>query len=665
MIKKERGITLIALVITIIVMLILVIVTINVAVNGNLFKNAKEASAEMQKQADREELYIAIAAAYNEKTGLVDFDRLKQELGDRWEADGDSLPCVFTKIETGNSFVVYEDGTISDAENTKTDFDVQLTILEKLENSTRVKLTADTSKLVSKEEMYNKLNQLLGIEGENIPSSQTVTTIYTMLKSTEKSYDDVKSELSTTYNKENPTDDELILMVIYGENYSNYTLADVVGSVDYEATNKSINVYKEDGTEVSYSNLEWDGNDAIFTVTEYGNLTVKVDFDGKKAVGHIRVSHVDPVGDFTYEYDEEHKTAMISGLSETGLAKLQNGPIELPIPETVIHDDEEYRVIGIKPGAFSHQSNLIITSLPDGITSIGANAFYGCTNLALTSLPDSITSIGENAFEGCTNLALEELPDSVESIGRYAFYGCTSLALSELPDNVTSIGTFAFSGCNNITLTSLPDNLTTIEPHTFVGCINMALTELPDGITEIQDYAFSGCWNLDLTELPEGLTRIGSNAFSDCYSLSLTELPDNLTYIGPSAFAGCRSLALTELPEGIKIIYAHAFNGCTNINITTLNLSTINLYGFRGCTGLTQLEINSSVASIGDNAFEGAGLTKLEITANSISIGKDAFKNSSLTDIYFPNISSQPSSGLNTNWKRDCNATIHWGEPMP
>lgn len=44
MMRSQKGITLIALVITIIVMLILVGVTITMAVNGGLFNYAKEAS---------------------------------------------------------------------------------------------------------------------------------------------------------------------------------------------------------------------------------------------------------------------------------------------------------------------------------------------------------------------------------------------------------------------------------------------------------------------------------------------------------------------------------------------------------------------------------------------------------------------------------------------
>ena len=44
MMRSQKGITLIALVITIIVMLILVAVTITIAVNGGLFNYAKEAT---------------------------------------------------------------------------------------------------------------------------------------------------------------------------------------------------------------------------------------------------------------------------------------------------------------------------------------------------------------------------------------------------------------------------------------------------------------------------------------------------------------------------------------------------------------------------------------------------------------------------------------------
>ena len=50
-----------------------------------------------------------------------------------------------------------------------------------------------------------------------------------------------------------------------------------------------------------------------------------------------------------------------------------------------------------------------------------------CTSLALTSLPDGITSIGPRTFEDCASLALISLPDGLVSIGDRAFYGCPIL----------------------------------------------------------------------------------------------------------------------------------------------------------------------------------------------------------------------------------------------
>ena len=52
--KKDNGITLIALVITIIVMLILVVVTIRIATDGKLFDYAGEAAKKTQEEADIE-----------------------------------------------------------------------------------------------------------------------------------------------------------------------------------------------------------------------------------------------------------------------------------------------------------------------------------------------------------------------------------------------------------------------------------------------------------------------------------------------------------------------------------------------------------------------------------------------------------------------------------
>lgn len=72
--KKQNGITLIALIITIIVMLILVGVTVNVALNGGLFATAKQAAYQTEISTIQEQLEIAKASKIADNKGIIPTD---------------------------------------------------------------------------------------------------------------------------------------------------------------------------------------------------------------------------------------------------------------------------------------------------------------------------------------------------------------------------------------------------------------------------------------------------------------------------------------------------------------------------------------------------------------------------------------------------------------
>ncbi len=86
-------------------------------------------------------------------------------------------------------------------------------------------------------------------------------------------------------------------------------------------------------------------------------------------------------------------------------------------------------------------------TLSQGLTSIGARAFYHCSGLTILTLSEGLTSIGEGAFYGCSGLTNVTFPEGLTSIGYSAFSGCSGLTsvycLSKDPSGYDSYAFYA------------------------------------------------------------------------------------------------------------------------------------------------------------------------------------------------------------------------------
>ena len=111
--------------------------------------------------------------------------------------------------------------------------------------------------------------------------------------------------------------------------------------------------------------------------------------------------------------------------------------------------------------------------IPDGVTSIGNNAFWRFTSLTSVTIPDGVTSIGQWAFYNCTGLTSVTIGNGVTSIGDWAFDGCELLTSITIPDSVTSIGEGAFYDCTSLTRVTIPDSVTSIDSGAFWNCTSL------------------------------------------------------------------------------------------------------------------------------------------------------------------------------------------------
>ncbi len=357
-----------------------------------------------------------------------------------------------------------------------------------------------------------------------------------------------------------------------------------------------------------------------------------------------------------YEYDlDDNEEATITGYTGSNTV--------LAIPSYI----DGYKVTAIGASAFSHNTEIVSITIPEGVTNIGQSAFSYCSGLISVVIPESVTTLGGNAFLSCTSLTEIALPSQLAKIDAYTFINCSSLWSVTIPAAVTFIQVAAFSSCDaltdvfytgtleqwqNMTIKDHNESLSNarnhytldykyycdynsgndlhevwileyyggggeieipgsingnpvsyIARHAFSFQDNLLSISVPSSVVSIGEYAFNNCSNLCEVTLQEGLTEICRHAFSNCPNLSSINLPNTLTHLGDSAFYFDTNLCSIYVPSGVTNIGFEVFRGCSNL--VSISLERVDSFGDYAFAdcAMSEFHFGDIVTSIGEYAF--------------------------------------------------------------
>lgn len=242
---------------------------------------------------------------------------------------------------------------------------------------------------------------------------------------------------------------------------------------------------------------------------------------------------------------------------------------------------------------------------------IASRAYYNVTSITSFEIPDGITSIGGDAFNGCTSLSSVTIPDSVTSIGGAAFAYCTSLS------SITCNATVA----------------PTLDTRVFSSVQTNGTLYVPAG----SDYS---SW---LAQLPSGW-RILPNTYADCQIT--TDAANDTVKIGYT-YNDLAALA-DVLVDGVSVksglvddTYTFADAGThivryvyTGESATQVTRQVYRLQSFSASTGVLTIDDNAL------NMYQSASSSELAsiYLPNVRTIGYQGITNTIATDIYAPNV---------------------------
>ncbi|MBR3134790.1 MAG: leucine-rich repeat domain-containing protein [Clostridia bacterium] len=477
---KERGITLIALVVTIIVLLVFAGVTINLALgNRGLISRTQEVASKSKEETIKEEVSLAWNGVQVDGISKGwDINQKASKLGEeisaeRVYAEGNNVKVVNYK---GYDVII----------NTTNDV---LTLSESISPELKAKM----AEAKANRQGYEAIG--IGTDGELVDMSLWVYHAYnSSISLSGFSIGSWPEDVSSGYIGE----------FINGE---------IIGTVpQYIIPEGETEFYTV--TDLSYAFRSCDG---LVKAPIIPNTVTRMNYT------FYCCNNLEMAPEIPNSVTELRYT--FSGCRKLMTAKLPNNITELYSTFSGCESMETAPTIPNSVISLNHTFvscyNLTTVTIPDSVISL-EGTFNGCKKLTTVTIPNSVTNL-RYTFCNCESMIVApEIPNSVIDLAG-AFAYCYNLTTVTIPDSVTNLGGY-YDG-------------------TFSYCTSLVIApEIPEGVTDMQN-AFSYCTSLiNAPNIPNSVTNM-YKTFNGCSSLTTAPIiPSNVTSLY-STFSHCNSLS--------------------------------------------------------------------------------------------------------------------------
>ena len=332
--------------------------------------------------------------------------------------------------------------------------------------------------------------------------------------------------------------------------------------------------------------------------------------------------------------------------------------------------DENYKRITFSDTSIYSKVQQI--DILDGVTTVTRAAFWNFFDAKVLTVGKDITVFGSLFFkpddlyeiypENMDSARDKEKESSIETL-YWNVKRCTFTNMEYISHDGHIYKTVQLFGSGNFAKANRESKIKNLYfgsevelfPEYVLPSTNITKFDWPESVTEIDEYAFART-KFEESPIPLDYTgTIGKGTFWMADSLKTLELPYACEKVPESICLFCESLETIVLHDNIKIIETQAFMDCKKLESVVFpnKLLQIGEKAFADCDNLKSVDFHAcddSLLLLGDSSFINCDIRDLYLPTALISAGKYSFYNNpNLKNVYY-NCQFMATSGAETVW---------------